>query len=138
MSILLVSVLGKSEMYPLHVLSLEIDSICNIDQQTGFNSGLNNLIENDMQYTYDNVDGSGMTAQMLCQQIAESWYKEVPELEKVMPKKNSKILNSGLQKKFYVPKDEELNLKTGMGLWKFIIWINIWLFRSWLTEGVWD
>jgi hypothetical protein len=33
-----------------------------------------------------------------------------------MPKKNSKILNSGLQKKFYAPKDEELNLKTGMGL----------------------
>lgn len=64
-------------------------------------------------YTLDMVDGSGMTAQLLCQSIAESAYKEAPELEKLMPKKTSKILNSGLHKQMKEPKIDKQHLNTG-------------------------
>lgn len=64
-------------------------------------------------YTLDMVDGSGMTAQLLCQSIAESAYKEAPELEKLMPKKTSKILNSGLHKQTKEPKIQGQHLNTG-------------------------
>lgn len=68
---------------------------------------------------YSKVDGSGKTAQELCREIAESAYKEVPELEKVMPKKNSKILSvpvPRLNRDTREPKEEIMNLNTGMTL----------------------
>lgn len=43
-----------------------------IDYQAGFSSGFNEPMEGGSKYRFDMVDGSGMTAQMLCQEIAES------------------------------------------------------------------
>ncbi len=84
-----------------------------LESQPGFSGNFDDPTQTELKYTVDMVDGSGTTAKMLFQAIAEAAYKEAPELEKSMPKKHSKILNSGVQRKVHSPKHEEMNLKTG-------------------------
>jgi hypothetical protein len=59
------------------------------------------------------VDGSGETAMKLFRSTAEMVYKETPELEKIMPKKSSKILNSTMHKSTKENKAEEPAIFTG-------------------------
>lgn len=49
----------------------------------------------------------------LFRSTAEMVYKETPELEKIMPKKSSKILNSAIQRSTKETKTEEPAIFTG-------------------------
>ena len=57
-----------------------------IDNQPGFSGTFNDPTRTQLVYDLDKVDGTGHTEQMLLKSIAESVYKEEPQLEQQMPK----------------------------------------------------
>lgn len=83
-------------------LETQPDMLGRINEGTEF--GINTQSNNDLPdgisrsgHKTNNMKNNISLAHRLCQEIAEAAYKDVPELEKVMPKKYSKILGVSLR-----------------------------------------